>query len=211
MPYGLALFMKKSGSAPKEFLIALSGPLFNLLMVLIFREGPFFEANMAILLVNLIPIFPLDGGRILFVILSYKNPFFALSFMKKSSFVLGGLLFIVAIFQAISTGFNFSLFIICAFLFTSALNSKEKQRLYLSLFKNEDKKYSKTNRCIDLSSPEKSKAINVACELSPYFYNFINVLDEKGYPIKRISEAELKAALINKGTLINLSEIIENS
>lgn len=211
MPYGLALFMKRSDSAPKEFFIALSGPLFNLLMALIFKSGPFFEANMAILLVNLIPIFPLDGGRILFVLLSYKNPFFALSFMRKSSFILGAILFFIAVFQAFYTGFNFSLFIICAFLFTSTLNSKEKQKLYLTLFKNEEEKYRKIIRCIDLSSPKKSKAINVACELSPYFYSFINVLDDNGYPIKRISEAELKEALIKKGTLINLSEIIENS
>lgn len=86
MPFGLSIafegkvenYNKKVGKATKltlkKLLIALSGPLTNLFFILIFSIFPisFFGierqiiiyANILIGIFNLIPIYPLDGGRI---------------------------------------------------------------------------------------------------------------------------------------------------
>ena len=56
-------------SAVKKIIVALSGPLINLLIVIfgiIFNiDSNIIYSNLLILIFNLIPIYPLDGGRIL--------------------------------------------------------------------------------------------------------------------------------------------------
>lgn len=50
-----------------EMLCALSGPLANFILYLVFshRNGPFAILNLGSFLFNMLPIYPLDGGRIL--------------------------------------------------------------------------------------------------------------------------------------------------
>jgi len=86
MPYGASL-SGQSGffSAKDEILVALAGPVFNLVLVVfvcaLWWIEPvsyvytldFVRANLAIALINFLPIFPLDGGRILLSVLSERK------------------------------------------------------------------------------------------------------------------------------------------
>lgn len=210
MPYGAKLLIKPSSSLKNELLITAAGPLFNALVLIIFKSGPFYEMNLSMLSVNLLPILPLDGGRMLYLILSLKNPFFALSFMKRLSAVCGIFLLPLGAYQAAVTGFNFSIFIIGAFLFVSALDKKDLPKLYIDCTQSPLKKLSEPVAVSELAAYKTVPARALLSKLPPFRYSFINVLNSDGTLYKRISESELIEAVRGKGATINLSEIGKN-
>jgi len=64
--FGGAVIKTGTTDYRRECICALAGPFANLLMILLWRQFPDFCAVGIILaLVNLVPIFPLDGGRAL--------------------------------------------------------------------------------------------------------------------------------------------------
>ncbi len=78
-PFGLAIIFEEFGSKNKEFewkkiIISLAGPLTNLVILLLFifanipleniQREIIVYANILIIAFNLLPIYPLDGGRI---------------------------------------------------------------------------------------------------------------------------------------------------
>lgn len=69
LPYGCRMDILGMDSPWDEFMIALSGPVFSLLCFMGSRMIPkaadFSEANMYIAIINLLPVYPLDGGRVL--------------------------------------------------------------------------------------------------------------------------------------------------
>ena len=85
MPYGCALYGEFEWAKPSdEIRIAIAGPLCNLVLAvlctaiwwLIPQSYPytatFVTANVSLLFVNLLPVYPLDGGRIALGLLSKK-------------------------------------------------------------------------------------------------------------------------------------------
>lgn len=80
MPFGISIFFKTNKNIKrvniKKLLIVVAGPLVNIIIALIGIclkiNMDIIYANILIAIFNLLPIYPLDGGRILKVLLSIK-------------------------------------------------------------------------------------------------------------------------------------------
>ena len=71
-PVGLSVELGAFEHLPliKKLPVLLAGPALNFLFVFLFASNPFIRnANLLIGLFNLLPVYPLDGGRVLYVIL----------------------------------------------------------------------------------------------------------------------------------------------
>ena len=112
----------------KEFIILIMGPIFQILAYFILvKLFPVYESiiriyNIGILGFNLLPIYPLDGGKLLKLFLdkyiSYKNSFNIIIYISY---------LVVLIIVLINRNININLIIITIFLLF--LVSKEKRRI----------------------------------------------------------------------------------
>ena len=154
MPYGLSLsfklipkdYNKKVGEGNlleiKKVIVAAAGPFTNILIILIvshininlFSNIMIIYANFLIMIFNLIPIYPLDGGRILrgiiHMIVGKKE---AEKYINIISFIT---LLIISFFASIGIYYikNISLFFIIIFLWTLYINQdtiyKKRLKIY---------------------------------------------------------------------------------
>ena len=131
MPYGLGLKTNTTYISVKDdILISLSGPMINVVIMVVivllwwcYPESYYYTLesyyiNATILCVNVLPIFPLDGGRVLILILKEKYRSSTIRIIKTITtiaIVLYAILFFVSVF----TGMNVSLFFMSVFLFLS--------------------------------------------------------------------------------------------
>lgn len=76
LPFGASAKYSGNITLIKEFLIAIAGPITTLFFSILYHNNTYTMVNILIFLFNMIPIYPMDGGRILKV-------FFALIFKKK--------------------------------------------------------------------------------------------------------------------------------
>ena len=151
MPYGATLTGDFDELCFKdEFKVVLAGPLTSFFIAIgisalwwFYPESyPFtqiaFEANLSIALVNLLPVTPLDGGRLLS---ACSKQFFG---KERGKFLLkiGGLfisvfLTVAFIFNCINSSANFSLLFFSAFIFIGAFGKTKTQyeRVFIGLKK----------------------------------------------------------------------------
>lgn len=133
LPFGGITIFNEKIDKPllEEFLIAIGGPIFQMLYFLIFKNNfIFFNYNIAILLFNLLPIYPLDGSRIL-------NIFFNSLFSFKSSHILSILLsyvFCLLILIFLILDFNIVVLFIILFISLEIFRETLKHNYYFSKF-----------------------------------------------------------------------------
>lgn len=114
MPYGAALCGKTDIRASHEILISIAGPAFNLIIGIIFASmwwlvptsyaftETFCKCNLYIGVFNLLPVHPLDGGRIALALLSMK-------LKRKKAYT------VIRIVSAIVGVLSLALFVVSAF------------------------------------------------------------------------------------------------
>ncbi|MBE5743130.1 MAG: hypothetical protein E7358_00235 [Clostridiales bacterium] len=190
MPYGAIIEGNSLDIKLKdEISIALAGPLLNFMVAVIFiaiwwifpvtyayTDLAVF-ANLSIAIINLLPCYPLDGGRVILALLSLKlKRSLALKIVKILGVVIsliGVGLFICSIYIKV----NFSLLFFSTFIFVGAV-SKSQDGRYLKIFEN--LKYKK------VTSPKEIKNVIISIEqpikklysiISGDYYYVITVID----------------------------------
>ena len=122
LPFGaLTIFHEKINRPLKEeFLIAISGPLFQIMGVYIYIRFNYneFIINYSnfILIFNLLPIYPLDGSKILNVILNKLTSF------KRSHLFTVYISFLIIIIIILKVKFNLILTMILLFIFIKVMD-----------------------------------------------------------------------------------------
>jgi len=131
LPFGGVASVDEHGNRPmkEEFLVVVAGPMMNVIMILFalgcsylgyWQESfalQFIEYNLIIFLFNLLPIWPLDGGKMLQLGLSMVLPF--RKAIRYSLLVSGVCFFVYLIIIALFFTYYFYLWIVGGFLLIS--------------------------------------------------------------------------------------------
>jgi len=139
MPVGLSVSIEETMTGKFEnVLIYSSGPFMNFFLFLLIR---FTATNSAVLInimivnaylavFNIMPVLPLDGGKILLIIISGRIGIFAAyRHVRRLSFFFGILFIAAGSVQLINNIFNFSLFLIGIYLFYYVFTKKMEAAL----------------------------------------------------------------------------------
>lgn len=102
--YGISMKYDNRISKINELLVYISGPAVNLILYLILRDN----INLVLFIINLYPVLPLDGGRILYALTEKLSKIISIIFLL--------LLFVLSIYLFFKFH-NFSLFLITLYLF----------------------------------------------------------------------------------------------
>ncbi|KYD10881.1 M50 family metallopeptidase [Heyndrickxia sporothermodurans] len=131
LPFGGVAEMDEHGNRPlkEELLVILAGPiqhvwlaivmfvLFKMHIISISFFQTFMDYNLMILLFNLLPIWPLDGGKLLHLLFSVNKPF--LQAIRITLFISLLFLLIFHVISIIITPFNLNIWIVVIYLYIS--------------------------------------------------------------------------------------------
>ncbi|MEG1499599.1 MAG: site-2 protease family protein [Clostridia bacterium] len=219
MPFGACLKYHDSVFMPKdEFKIAIAGPLANLLLffltVSLWWLFPstyaftylFAFANLTTFLFNLVPAFPLDGGRVLISLLSLKiERKKALKITKIINIILSIFLFVLFLFTFFFK-INFSFAFMAIFLFIGVFDG-EKSGEYDYYLKNFSKlKHMKNGQNIKCVIVKSDLPIYKICShLSKFKFNIIYILFPNG-KMKVLNEIQFELLLAKANPKASLSQ-----
>lgn len=206
MPYGAALMGEfETMSRRDEIAVAIAGPFVNTVLVVVtmaawwiypplqfYSEG-FVLANVSLLAVNLLPAYPLDGGRVLLALLSRSC---AREFAYKKVRIVGlfvGFAFAALFVCSIFVGINLSYATMSAFILLSSL-IPEKASSYTRL-------YCISNRMSALSKGLNARFVLISDaaqvrmlfrQLTPEYFTYFVVVDAHGREETVIAETEVE-------------------
>lgn len=141
MPFGVSINFEDYSNKyiAKKIIIAMAGPLVNVIIVIlgIYNnwEEEIIYANILIGLFNLIPLYPLDGGRILkYIIQLTTNSREAEMFSYKLSNIL---IIILTIVSSVGILFiqNIGIVLILAYLWVLIIKENKKYKLKMRIFR----------------------------------------------------------------------------
>ncbi|HEY8389960.1 MAG TPA: site-2 protease family protein, partial [Clostridia bacterium] len=204
--------------------IAAFGPVTNLVVAIIFTAvwwlipasyfftQAFVYANIVNALFNLMPVFPLDGGRIMLCLLSKRFPQNkAYKIIRITGIILGSML-LVLFAVSIFFEFNISFCILGIFAFICALTGSKTDG-YMRI-------YNRTYRAQNIKRGLEIKEIAVNEDMplgevirlfSSSYYYYVRVLDEKLKNIKTLSETEIEDLLNANSYVTPIKDALKKS
>lgn len=187
-PYGGCTKFVDSLNKPifSEFLVLIFGPIFQIIFYLImsrylgnFDLLLFKKYNLFILLFNLLPIYPLDGGRLINLLISKKVPYLK---SLTLTIIISFIVFFIAIFLYRSYVYMF----IMLFLLVKVIDEFKKRKFYYNKFIVErylyNYKFSNTVVIDNMSNFYRDK--NHIIKFGKWYKNEKEVLNE--YFLKRL-------------------------
>ncbi|MBO5733319.1 MAG: hypothetical protein J6R66_00320 [Clostridia bacterium] len=212
LPFGMTLRLSQEvvRNPQKEALIAVSGPLANVVMIALSRYMEpsintmvFVVINWSVLILNLVPVPPLDGGRILrALVIKNAGLMTAAGIVRKISKIFICFVCVLGAVVAVYTRGNPSLMIIGAFLIFSMIEEKKNSDFLImhALIGEKEKltneKLIPTNTlCISVNTP--AKAVIRKLNLSTFY--IVHILDENHKIIKTATESDFIRAVKSKG------------
>ncbi len=203
MPYGAMLSGKDEFNGKDGFLIAVAGPLSNIILCICLLASWWifptvysytkiiFDASIALAFFNLLPIFPLDGARILLSVA--KHPQKTIVALKVIGVIISGL-FAIAFFVSIFYSTNLNLGIMSAVLYVSTNNASEKEA-YKQICNNclYIKRIDVPIKKITLIIHQDIKIIRLLKHVSAESETTFEIVNDDLKKIKTLSENELKA------------------
>ena len=209
MPFGAVVSGNIDGLKPKDELkIALAGPFINLAIGMlfvafwwIFPEIYAFtdivvEANFSMALINFLPVFPLDGGRIASSYISQKHGSEkARKICKISGIIFAGLLFAIFVISCFYV-FNLSFLFFSLFVLLGALD-KNKENKYVKMYS------ALASDQLKNGTPYKKQAVNKSITIK----RLITILDADAVNEIVVFDKEREIAYLNQNKII---KIIEN-
>lgn len=147
----------------KDLIIYLGGIFFNYLFFLITKDGDFKLINLLLIIVNIMPIYPLDGYNILKTIMFKIIPhYFSLILLKTISLIILSLLSIYGILISVDLFIFISLLYLVVINIMSIFNINYLHKSFLL-----DKYLYKWKY--------KKKQIRFKGDFKPYFYKYNNI------------------------------------
>ncbi len=224
LPFGMTLRLSSDliRYPKKEVMIALSGPLSNVIMIAIaqfFYKSHaqnlnfllFLIVNWSVLILNLIPVPPLDGGRVLRAVLIKSSGLIkSAKVIQKLSRVFVAVIFTLGILILVVTRGNPSLCIIGAFLAFSLIEEKHSSDiLIMNELINEKEKFK--NRALiptsTLTIGYRTPAYKVVKKLNLSTFYIVYVVDDSLKIIKTATESDFIRAVKNKGYSVLSGEV----
>ncbi|MBQ4516624.1 MAG: hypothetical protein II978_07530 [Clostridia bacterium] len=209
MPFGMTL--RLSGSVIKnplkESIVALAGPFSNLLMIAIgavlnlfyicAEESMFLYMNLnfIIMAINLMPVLPLDGGRVFRSILAHFLGYItAMQIIRKITVCIVFFLVLLSIILTAFIGINVSFIMIAAFLIFNLIEEKKTSDLFVlkELLRSKEKLMDK--KLIP------SKVISASCDA--YAKNILKKISYDNFCLIYVDNGNLSGHLVSESELI---------
>jgi stage IV sporulation protein FB len=219
LPIGGVAKTDEWGTVParEEIVVALAGPFHHIWMVLFsliaYQLGwwseawtmYFIEGNLFIALFNLVPIYPLDGGRVLQAALSYVLPYrLCIRVTYWASLCLAVLLIVWGLFS------SFPLFTIALFLLITNIKQIRQQRVqYLRfLLHRHHHGISHDVPIRRIRLPHSVSVTSVIHQWYKEFYHVFELVDENGKSVAFIPEERVLAGYFQDNRVMEIRELV---